>query len=271
MKRPSLFLLVATLSLVWSSTTSFSQSNTPSVLNRGPLSPQTSDGLAFEVLAAGLGGFLAWTLTKAIGLAILRRRLVSYAVVVVNSHLRQYADIEQWLRATREKTIREGHIIKLAAAYTVDELEDLTELRPDGLRLLRKNEILRITVLLLRLKELEALLAGFCNTLEEYKLSGAPLKPSDVDYLQRKQDRIFSYMRLIPKEIPSLDALPLDYAGIIGADSIVTISSAELPTSDNSPRHVSQQTRSQQGAALNGGPAAPVGNSGVPEGPPSVM
>ena len=194
-------------------------------------SASAGDSLALKIVAAGLGGFLAWLLTKIVGLLILRMKLVSYLLVVINAHLRIYHDTENWVFAVREKTIKEGHVIKLAASYTKDDLGDFTEVRQDCLRLLSQRELEGITKLLQCMWEIEALYDGFCGSLEGYRSRGVALDASDVEYLQRKQDRILSYIHVLPSEVGRLSELRLDYRGIHGAETLVTSSSARLPTS----------------------------------------
>ncbi len=216
----------------------------PAAATQAGVGMTPGENFSAKVLAAALGGFLAWMLTKATGYWVLRQRFLHYMVVVVNAHLRQYQDLDQWLRAVREKTIKDGHIVKLAAKYTVDKLEDLTAVRPDALRLLTQDEIVKITLLLHRLTELEALVDGFCAMLVEYQSAGTPLTPPDVDYLRLKQDRIFSYMHLVPKAVESIAALPAEYPGIIGADSLVTGNSAV-----RAPQEVPSAVKTDGGSA----------------------
>ena len=188
-----------------------------------------------RIVVAGLGGFFAWILAKCVGLLVLRRRLLAYLIVILNTHLRQYQEALKWLFAVREKTIKEGHIVKLAADYTEDDLNDLTKVRPELMRLLFRMELIRLTKLTQRMWEIEALLAGFCETLQGYKDKGAVLKVSDIDYLHRKQDRILSYIQILPSEISNINQLPIDYSGIHGAETLVTSSSAALPEEHKAP------------------------------------
>lgn len=191
---------------------------------------QAEVSLYGKVVVAGLGGFLGWILTKSVGLVILRRRLISYLVVVINSHLRQYHEFVKWLTAVREITIKEGYLVKLAATYTKDELQDLAEVREHCLRLLKKDELLKMTKLSQRMWEIEALLSGFCESLQGYKSKEKVMDSSDVEFLRKKQDRIFSYINVLPKRIEKLDQIPNDYSGVHGAESLVTSRSAGPPS-----------------------------------------
>lgn len=183
-------------------------------------------GIATEVIAAGLGGFLAWVLTKTVAYVVLRNRLISYLLVVINVRLRQYQDFLKWLSAVREDTIKEGFVIKLAANYTKDDLHDLTEVRKESLKFLRMREFIRVTKLIQRMSEVEALLDGFALELQGYREREQKLDSSDVDFLKRKQDRIISYIRVLPQKIAKLTDLPVDYSGIEGAETLVTSASA---------------------------------------------
>ena len=75
-------------------------------------------------------------------------------------------------------------------------------------------ELVRLTKLTQRMWEIEALLDGFCATLQAYKDKGEALQVSDVDYLHRKQDRILSYIQILPSEINNINQLPIDYWSI---------------------------------------------------------
>jgi hypothetical protein len=44
-----------------------------------------------------------------------------------------------------------------------------------------------------------------------------------------KQDRILSYINVLPKEIDNISKLPIDYSGVQGAETLVTLHSAVKP------------------------------------------
>ena len=101
--------------------------NVPQSTAQNP--PAKTTDYVTSVLVAGFGGFLGWILTKSLGWFLLRRRLLAYLKVVTDSNLRQYHDSKKWLAAVREKTLKEGHIVNLAADYTKDDLTSLTCVR----------------------------------------------------------------------------------------------------------------------------------------------
>jgi len=177
------------------------------------------DKLLADILAAGIGGFISWILLTAVTFYFTRQRLISYLLVTLNSHLRQYKDTK-WLSDVKEKKIKEGQIVKLAAKYTKDDLADITDARSECLTYLWRNELVRLTKIYQRMFELEALFDGFCEVLEDYKKEGKTLDPTDVEYLQRKHDRIMSYINILPNKIDSLKDLPEDYSGILGPEYI---------------------------------------------------
>jgi hypothetical protein len=198
-----------------------------------PATPLEGEGGKFllGMLAAGLGGFLAWIFKTSAGFHLTRRRLISYLLVAINSHLRQYKDLNPWLKTVMEKTIKKGHSVNQAARYTKDELGDLTEMRSQCLTYLNQNQLVQFTLLCRLMFELEALLDGFCKTLDDYKTKATVLTDDDVDYLKRKYNRILSYLKALPvDEVKDINKLPQDYSGIEGAEGIVTDSISTPPT-----------------------------------------
>lgn len=214
-----------------SNSTSVTNSNT-----KNTLTAQTPDDLSSRITIAALGGFMGWVLTTSVGLIILRARLISYLIVVINTHLKNYYDSIAWIEAVKDQTIKDGHLIKLAASYTKDELSDLTGVRNQCLKLLTKNELLQVTKLIQRMLEVEALMAGFCESLHAYKQKEIVLDASDVDYLIKKKSRILSYLKLLPLSIDKITDLPIDYSGIHGPEVLVTSASAALPALQTKPQ-----------------------------------
>jgi hypothetical protein len=202
--------------------------------------PSIDSGFVSKIAAAGFGGFIGWLLTKIVTLIVLRKRLIAYLVVVINGHMDQYRETKKWLEAVKDKTIKKNHVIKLAATYHENDMSDLADMRSDCLQLLKKSELIKTTKLHQRMLEIEDLLAGFCEDLTNYRKNGTTLSESSVDYLQKKIERIKSYMDKFPLEkIQTLDQLPDDYAGVHGADVLVSNSSAVEPskprTEESSP------------------------------------
>lgn len=176
---------------------------------------------ATGVLVAALGGFVGWILTKSVGWFLLRQRLLSYLIVVINTHLKEYHESRKWLAVVREKSIKQGHTVDMAAEYTKNELASITCVREQCFKLLRKNELVRLTNLLYRLWQIEALFDGFCKSLRVYKADAKRLNASDVNYLLMKEDRILSYLDVLPERIRTLSSLPEKYTDILGPEPIV--------------------------------------------------
>ena len=186
--------------------------------------PSKDEGNKFllEMLAAGLGGFLAWILTTSVGFCLTRSRLKSYLLVAINSHIRQYKDLNRWLDTVMKDKIKKGNSIDRTTRYTKDELGDLTEMRSQCLTYLNQNQFVQFTRLCQRMFELEALFDGFCKTLDDYKTNSTVLTDGDVDYMNKKYKRILSYLKALPPDdIENINNLPQDYSGIEGAESII--------------------------------------------------
>jgi hypothetical protein len=182
--------------------------------------------LTVKVTAAALGGFVAWLLTKSLGFLILRQRLLAYLLVVLNEHFRDYHRNPAWLTAVREKTLKEGHLVKEAAIYTKDELADLTAVRQECLTLLRKSELIRVTKIIQAMWAIETLLAGYSESLAIYNSRAIVLDASDLDLFHRREDRILSYLNILPRSITRLGQLPSDYSGIHPPETLVLEGSA---------------------------------------------
>lgn len=191
-----------------------------------PKTKPAEESVTDKIVIAVIGGFLGWILTKSVGLIARRRRFYSYLIVTINSHLRQQHDCAAWLRKVGRETVIDGKFVLRAARYTQDPLTDLKDISDDAIGLLHNAEIVKVTKLVQRMEEFEILMQGFCESLEEYKSSGQRLSRSDVDYLKSKHDRILSYTERFPQNITTLNAIPEDYAGIIGAETFVSSDSA---------------------------------------------
>lgn len=187
-----------------------------------------SDSLTFAVLSAVLG----WAATSAVGWYLLRRRFQTYLVVVINTYLRQYHSQLVWLE-NQSKEFVEGRELQHAANYTKDELAPLTGAQTQAINLLSKQDLIRLTQLILNLSEIEALMDGLCQDLRGYKAesrmltsagyrwASPPLSKEDVAMLQRKVSRLLSHVRALPKSIHSIAELPVDYSSVDGAEKII--------------------------------------------------
>jgi len=174
-----------------------------------------------KTVGAVVAVFLGWLLTNLVGFFVIRKRLVSYLIIGINSHLEQCADNRKWLEKVKAESLREGEAIEQSARYAADQLEDLTAMRVEILKYLWRPEVEKVTKLTKRLWELEELLVGFCETLEEYHKSGTKLDADKFKSISNRLNRILSYMQILPNEISSLDDLPAKYNAVIGAESLV--------------------------------------------------
>ena len=175
-----------------------------------------------KTVGAVVAVFLGWLLTNLVGFFVIRNRLVSYLIIGINSHLEQCVDNRKWLEKVKAESIREGEAIEQSARYAADQLEDLTAMRVEILKYLWRSEVEKVTKLTKRLWELEELLVGFCETLEEHHKSGAKLDADKFKSISNRLNRILSYMQLLPNEIRSLEDLPSKYNAVIGAESLVS-------------------------------------------------
>jgi len=182
-----------------------------------------------KVIVVAMGGFLGWIFVQCVGLYILRQKLISYLLVVINAYLSSYQDIIKWINAVKSKTLKVDHIINTAAKFTQDDFSDLKSVRDNCFKLLSKSELLIYIKIVNRMWETEALLNGLCSSLTEYKRNNTVLKVSDVEYLNCKIDRILSYISLFPANISKLNQLPIDLKGVQGAEVLVSFNSAMKP------------------------------------------
>lgn len=184
------------------------------------------NNLYLEVLAAGLGGFLAWILTKAVGHVIVRKRLMAYIVTLINTHLAELHGSEPWLDAVKEKTIKADHRIETAAEYTPREVDYLDTVSELSLRHLRKRELLLLAKCEQALWETECLFTGLCRTITVLKEDNTVLTPALVEHLHAKIERIKSYLKKLPHKIDDLTSLPEDYRGVLPPETLVHEDSA---------------------------------------------
>ncbi len=187
------------------------------------------EGTLSQVVVAALGGLFGWVFIQCVSLYLLRQKLISYLIVIVNAHLNAYQDIKKWLDAVRIKTLKVGHIVNTAAAFTKDDLDDMKCVRDNCFKLLSKNELIRYIKITHRMWETEVLLEGLCATLTEYKAEKTVLKDTDIDYLNRKIERVLSYIILFPTKITKFKEIPTDFKGVHGAEVLVGSESAKKP------------------------------------------
>jgi hypothetical protein len=174
-----------------------------------------------EIVSGAIGGFLAWAAGKAIVFFQKRERLKKYLEVTITSHIRETRDNDRWLSAFMSVTVKANSIVDGAPFYTRDLLEDLTDLREQYLIYLKKQELVRVTKCISALREIEALFEGFCASARELQAKRSLLTQETVEYLGRRARRIQALVALLPNDVSSLDKLPDDYAGRIGAETLV--------------------------------------------------
>lgn len=179
------------------------------------------------VVAAGLGGFVAWMLTKIIGHLVMRRRLIVYLATSLNSHISSLHANEPWLDAVREKTIKENHTIETAAEYTVGEVDYLERVTELALRHLTKRELSQLAKCAAAIWEVEHLFDGLCSSISIIKEKKILLTPPLVAHLNAKINRIKSYLRVLPRNVESLSGLPEDYRDVLPPETLVGEDSAK--------------------------------------------
>lgn len=234
MKKHLIFIIVIVLYVLFNTQYLHSQTPPPGISQQSTGSSAMPSSTVLEsnlskIIVAATGGFLGWIFIQCIGLYLLRQKLLSYLVVVLNSHFETYQDVTGWLDAVKAKTIKEGYYINTAAAFTKDEHDDLKCIRDQCFRLLKKNELLQFIKLTHRLFEVEALLEGLCQTLSDYKEEKKVLDGSDVEYFNRKIERVYSYIKKFPTKISSIHEIPIDFRGVHGAEVLVGKESALKP------------------------------------------
>ena len=85
----------------------------------------TDTSILSTILGAALGAFAAWGMTRFVSYIVIRNRLKSYIVTVINIYLDQLASNTEWLSEYTECMITEGCQIDGAPFYTRDEFQDL--------------------------------------------------------------------------------------------------------------------------------------------------
>jgi hypothetical protein len=177
--------------------------------------------MTLQIISAALGGFAAWLLGRSVALIVKRNRLKNYLEVCLWIHFEGARDSQKWLTRVMSDTLKEGQVVDGAPLYTRDELDDLTSVREQSVELLTRREMVRLTKCFRTLWELEALFKGFCRRLREHQDTRQPLDHDSVVHLVKRARRINALIDLLPKQLKSLDDLPEDYAGRIGAEVLV--------------------------------------------------
>jgi hypothetical protein len=174
-----------------------------------------------QIIGAALGGFTAWLLGRFVALSAKRNRLRTYLEVCLLAHFEGARDNQKWLVRVMSDTVREGQQVDGAPAYTRDELDDLSSIRAQSIELLTRSETIRLTKCFRALWEIEALFEGFCSWLRDYQKTMQPLDHENAIHLIKRARRINALIDLLPKQLKSLNELPDDYAGRIGAEVLV--------------------------------------------------
>ena len=201
------------------------------VVNQSQTASTQSNDFGIDIASAVLGGFLGWGLTTGVSFLLDRRKLITYLVIAINNHVEQLNANQEWLKKVKDKTVKEGYIIKLAALYTKDDLSKFSSVRDQCLKLLTKDELVKLENLFLTLNQAEVLLDGFCETLQAYKENETVLASDDVESLERRIERILKCINLLPnpETTKKISDLRDNYAGIVEASTLVTDNSAVLP------------------------------------------
>ncbi|MCC7342942.1 MAG: hypothetical protein IT170_17805 [Bryobacterales bacterium] len=174
-----------------------------------------------QLLAAALGGFVAWLLGRCVAIAVRRQRLMSYLTVCLWNHFEDARENQRWLTRVEKDTLQVGRVVDGAPLYSRDELEDLASVRNQCIDLLTQSEMVRLTKCFRSLWEIEVLLEGFCTRLREIQAANQPLEHGAVLHLRKRAERIHALVNLLPGQLHSLRDLPVDYAGRIGARELV--------------------------------------------------
>lgn len=184
-----------------------------------------------EIISAGVGGFVAWVLTKSASYLILRHRLSCYLIVSLNVSFHGDRENLRWLRKVVEQQLNPGTIVTGAPFYEKDDLSSLTSTRDRALQLLTKRELILVEKAIQALWEIEVLFGGFCRTLCEMQDRGQPLDTAATHLLRMRASRLATLIEILPERIRTMRDLPEDYAGKIGPDVLVPPSDRLSPTS----------------------------------------
>ena len=182
---------------------------------------KSGSNIPIQIIVLALGGFFGWILMKVVGLFVLRKRLLGYLIVVLNNHLKENNENYEFLKEVKSKRLIAGKVIKWPVIYTKSELEDLKCMHDQCFRLLTKHELIKLLKCVNVMWVIEALFDGFCTTFTQYCQENKALDKGKVDYLNRKINRIESYIKIFPQNIEKIDQLPVDYAGTIQAKTMV--------------------------------------------------
>ncbi len=173
-----------------------------------------------EIIAAAIGGFAGWLLIQVTRYLSMRMRVIRYLIVQINLKLWDNTSNHEWLQDIKETNIKEGVIMEAAARFTPNDVAGVSEIRPFLLEYLRANEIERLIKLFNILRESDILYEGFCLEITKYKEKEKPLNLDDVKFLKGKIKRIASLHKVLPRKIDKIKDVPVDYAGILGPDSV---------------------------------------------------
>lgn len=185
--------------------------------------------MAEKLIAAALGGFLGWILTRAVSFFVLRHRLLKYLLATLNWHFENLRGCRAWLDSYAEIVFKEGHVINVAAEYTRDELSSLTAVQDRCLQLLFEKELVKLVSCTKTIWELEALFAGFCGSIASYRDNKKVLDSDSIEYLHKKADRIKSIIDRLPQRVERIKELPDDYRGVITPRALVSTTNATKP------------------------------------------
>ncbi|MDL5514425.1 hypothetical protein QSE00_21610 [Arenibacter sp. M-2] len=163
------------------------------------------------IIGAAVGAFLSWGLIKLVTYYVLRDRLKSFIVTLVNIQLIQIKSSRAWLDKYTKNLLSVGSIVDQAPYYTKDELHDLKSISVEHLLYLTKLEQIQLTNLIVNITEVEALFDGFCNTLMELQKEGKVLSEDKYDFLILRASRILELTEQFPDTLKNLETLKFGY------------------------------------------------------------
>jgi len=173
------------------------------------------------IVAAAVGGFLAWMLGRVAASIVLRYRLSAYLTTMLNIHFAGLRDHQSWLQQMIQTSVQPGRMVAGAPFYTKSDLTEFSSIQEHYLQLLFKSELKKLTKCTKCLWEIEILYDGFCRSLLEAQNARVPLDKDRVEFFRRRAQRINSYISCLPTALASLRDLPDDYSGKISATALI--------------------------------------------------
>ena len=167
-------------------------------------------------------GIVVWLLKAGITHFVRTQRIQKLLLSDISFHISNMKANKDYLDNSFHKHFEEGKKVIYGANYTASSFTLFKSIYPQLAYYLGGTELEKTLKFYNSAREFEVLLQGLFGGLNGWKQKNHIITKEDIEYLERKADRIKSIPKIVCENpIRKLSDLPNDYEGKKGADGIV--------------------------------------------------